>query len=488
MLVTPILILHRYLGVVLGVLMTLWCLSGFVMMYQPFPSTSLAERTAGLEPISLAKCCNYRSSMLDDDSPVGPLRIEMLNGRPVARLGGDADAFVFGLRDGADLGDMASGGVRDVAERFARGNHLAGAVTSLAPIGVDQWTVGEAGRYAPVWKATLGRDGAFIYVTGRSGEVVQDATPRERVLSWFGAIPHWLYPTILRQDAPLWSQVVIWSSVLGTFLTVTGIVVGLVKLRGRSGRFFPYRRPMWFLHHVFGIFVGLFVLTWTFSGLMTMEPWGLFEGQSAFSRADLTGDITWKQARTMIEGARSEIAKGDVVQLRVAPLLNQPYLIARRSDGSETRLGADGKPAPLDAAQFSAAARKAGASLTDARIETIAAEDSYYYSHHDKVVLPAIRLILADGDATRVYLNARTGEIARVADRSTQTYRWIENGLHRLDFPILRARPLWDIVVLPLLLAVTIACATGAWLSFTRIGRDFSRIARRRVPPREADV
>jgi len=30
--------------------------------------------------------------------------------------------------------------------------------------------------------------------------------------------------------------------------------------------------------------------------------------------------------------------------------------------------------------------------------------------------------------------------------------------------------------VLLLLAAVTVACATGAWMSFTRIGRDFSRV------------
>ena len=49
MIIRPLIILHRYVGVVLGVLMTVWCLSGFVMMYQPYPATSAAERQAGLE-------------------------------------------------------------------------------------------------------------------------------------------------------------------------------------------------------------------------------------------------------------------------------------------------------------------------------------------------------------------------------------------------------------------------------------------------------
>ncbi len=35
-----ILIVHRYLGVAIGLVMTLWCLSGFVMMYRGFPAVS----------------------------------------------------------------------------------------------------------------------------------------------------------------------------------------------------------------------------------------------------------------------------------------------------------------------------------------------------------------------------------------------------------------------------------------------------------------
>ena len=40
----------------------------------------------------------------------------------------------------------------------------------------------------------------------------------------------------------------------------------------------------------------------------------------------------------------------------------------------------------------------------------------------------------------------------------------------------MRSRPVWDIITLLLLAAVTVACATGAWMSFTRIGQDYSRI------------
>jgi hypothetical protein len=55
--------------------------------------------------------------------------------------------------------------------------------------------------------------GETLYVAG-TGEVVQQTTRAERILGWLGAVPHWLYPTMLRQDGALWSQVVIWTSVV----------------------------------------------------------------------------------------------------------------------------------------------------------------------------------------------------------------------------------------------------------------------------------
>ena len=81
-----------FVGVVLGVIMTLWCISGFVMMYQGFPETSQQERLAGLAPLDLVACC--ADLPIAADTPADSLRIEMLNGEPVLLLGREA---AFGL-------------------------------------------------------------------------------------------------------------------------------------------------------------------------------------------------------------------------------------------------------------------------------------------------------------------------------------------------------------------------------------------------------
>jgi hypothetical protein len=59
----------------------------------------------------------------------------------------------------------------------------------------------------------------ILYVSGRTGRVVHWTTATQRFWNWLGAIPHWLYFADLRSDVALWSEIVIWTSVLGTFLT-----------------------------------------------------------------------------------------------------------------------------------------------------------------------------------------------------------------------------------------------------------------------------
>jgi hypothetical protein len=66
--------------------------------------------------------------------------------------------------------------------------------------------------------------------------------------------------------------------------------------------------------------------------------------------------------------------------------------------------------------------------------------------------------------------------MALALDGTARTSRWLRTGLHDLDFPVLRTRPVWDLVALTLLAGVTASCATGAWLGLKRLGHDLRRL------------
>ena len=67
--------------------------------------------------------------------------------------------------------------------------------------------------------------------------MVHWTTQTQRFWNWLGTIPHWMYFTDLRSNVVLWSQIVIWTSLVGTFLTVVGLILGVAQFRrGAGGR------------------------------------------------------------------------------------------------------------------------------------------------------------------------------------------------------------------------------------------------------------
>ena len=71
-----------------------------------------------------------------------------------------------------------------------------------------------------------------------------------------------------------------WASGPALLGTIAGIWVGLLRLRLKpkynSGAVTPYRGWMkW--HHVTGLIGGLFVVTWLFSGWLSVNPFGWFD-------------------------------------------------------------------------------------------------------------------------------------------------------------------------------------------------------------------
>jgi PepSY-associated TM region len=466
-----LLVLHRYLAVSVGLLMALWCLSGFVMMYQQYPTLTDAEQLQGLQPLRLDDCCHRE--FLPEAGEAGDFRIEMQAGAPVLRERGSAP---FDLASGRPLRPASQLQILQIASDHAAGRGIRAKPRWLSEQGVDQWTLLSARPGQAIAHVALGdAAGTELYLNRDTGEVIQDTSRRERILTWFGAIPHWLYPLALRQNGPLWSRIVIWTSVIGVFLVATGLYVGIARWRRRDdGRRASPFRGWWYWHHIAGLAFGALALTWVFSGLLTMNPWGLLEGSDVASQVipRLQGSPSVTEQRRFMEQAPAKLVDDGYLRLRSQPFGGKLFVLGDRPDGSSVRLDADGNAAPLTEPELRGALAKLEPPLSE--LSLLQTEDAYYYSHKQQREFPVWRAILGDEQRTRLYVSPVTGEL-HIVDADARKMRWLERGLHGLDFSGLRKRPLWDIVTLLLLAGVTAVTVTGAWMALQRIRKDLSR-------------
>jgi uncharacterized iron-regulated membrane protein len=321
-------------------------------------------------------------------------------------------------------------------------------------------------------------DATRLYVSSITGEVVVWTTRDQRFWNWLGAIPHWLYFTELRRNGPLWVQIIIWSSLLGTFLTVIGLYLGIARFRtGKDGRVSPYYG--WFYwHHLTGLIFGIVTLTWVVSGLFSMQPWGFLESAGGNERQRLAGsDPQWGEVQSSLDTIRSR-GMDDVVSIRTAPSGGELFWLATHQDGRITRLDDRGNPAALTPDDLAKATQRLAGERAVETAEILHGEDAYYFrfqgfAERDPLVLPVYRIALRDDESTLYYLNPSTGQLLLKVDSAARGYRWLFNGLHRWDFTAtLRSRPLWDIVVLFLMIGSTVGVATGVYLAVRRIRLD----------------
>ena len=464
-----LILIHRYLGTAIGILMVGWCLTGIVMMYVRYPAVSQVERLRRLQPLELRGCCAVGANPIPDDASVDRFQVENLAGRPVLQLQfADRGPQLIDLTDGHAVSGVSRQQAADIAQW---GN--AQPARFLGLITYDEWTVsGEFNRARPLYLFALDdASGTQVYVSARTGRVVQLTTLHQRFWNWVGAVPHWLYFAQLRRNAALWTQVVIWSSLAGCFLTVFGIYLGVRQfLRRPAGRWSAYRGLLYW-HHLPGLIFGLFALTWVASGLISMNPWGFLDSAGTSTAVDdLIGPpIPGIQANRALVMLGSATLPAGVVAVESARLWGQLYLVATGIDGRRWRLGPDGRPAPLAAADWKKIAQTLSAATTGAA-EVLSTGDRYYYSRPGVPArFPVMRVVLNNEHRTRYYLDPVTGAPLGVIDSEARWYRWLHVGLHTLDFsPALRSRPLWDLLMWVLLGGVTVICGTGTWLGWRR--------------------
>lgn len=277
---------HRWLGIGLCLFMALWFVSGIVMLYVGYPKLSVSERLASLPALAGEACCRSSADVLaalPADFGLRSLRLTSLAGKPYfIAQGSKSRHAAIDAETGEVVQHVEEAAAIAVATAFAPG------ATVLAGQWLDEdaWTHSRAmDGHRPLYRVELAdAELKYLYVSGSTGEVVRDVTLTESRWNWLGAWLHWLYPLRGGWLDPWWTEIVIYTSLAATVLTLCGMLVGILRWRKapyRNGSRSPYRAAMMRWHHWLGLGFGLLAVTWIASGLFSMNPWKIFDSGAA---------------------------------------------------------------------------------------------------------------------------------------------------------------------------------------------------------------
>jgi PepSY-associated TM region len=467
-------LIHRWLGIVLGPLFAMWFASGIVMHFVPFPQLDERERVMGLPPLRL-------------EGPLrGPADAAMVLGiadtlrvRLIQRADGPV-YIVSGVSGSAAVkaSDLASASVQSSPLALVLGAdhaHQRGLKTAdtakISLLDYDQWTVsGKYHQHRPLHRLALDDDaGTELYLSSKTGEVVLDTTRSERAWNFVGSVAHWIYPPQLRSRPQLWSAVVWWLSLAALVSVIAGAILGVTRLRiGGKRRMSPYWGMHWW-HHVAGLVSLIFVTTWIFSGWLSMDDGWLFSRARA-SDADIAvvaGLPRWDLL------ARGDLQRIDPHAREVEWFAFGGKIFRREitAPGAQQLIETgSGDPAQkflfLPHAAIASIATGLGPGCGDPSV--VGPTDNY-----------GVASIMPESPVERIAcgdiwydIDAANGALAQKTDASRRAYRWLYGALHRLDFPALAARPtLRTVVIVPL-------CTIGFLFSLTGIAIGWRRLWR----------
>lgn len=495
-------LVHRWLGIVACVFFAMWFISGVVMMYVGYPKLTERERLQHLPPIDAQLNLLSPKQALDAAGITGPLsELRLANasaGKPVylispANKKPDAMGSKKPARVSSTVVIDAQSGERlrnvDVQHALASAAAYAGkgaTVSYLDSVDEDAFTHSRAlDAHRPLHRIEINdQDATLVYVSGKTGEVVRDATRNERLWNYAGAWIHWLYPFRGNFFNAYWTDIVIYLSILGIVAAITGTIVGITRWRFsrpyRNGSHSPYKNGIMKWHHIVGLLFALITITWIFSGLMSMNPWRIFDSGAQPLRTEL------------MQGGPLTISAQDAAPKNLLAAIDHPVRELRWTHnlGLSTVLayGAVGAPSLLDSHSATARTIDQDALLASARqllpapvasVEQLDQYDLYYYAREPHTMgggsekpLPILRVIFDDPHATWVHIDPHTGLVLGKIDNHKRTSRWLFAMLHSWDWlPLLDRRPLWDILLIILSVGGATLSITGVIIGWRRLGK-----------------
>jgi hypothetical protein len=468
---------HRYVGIAVCLLFAMWFVSGIAMIFaRGMPGLTPDKRIEHLLPldtaaIQLSPAQALKKALLE--RPPNRASLLTVMNRPAYRFFVGPSAVTVFADTGDVLGEVGQAEAVKIAAAFMNlpETQIKHAGEVLKP---DQWTLEDRG-VLPAHKIRVDDGtGTELYVSEETAEVELLTTRASRGLAWIAAIPHWMYFAPLRQNGPLWRQVVLWTSGIATVLAVIGIILGFTQYATRYSGLMRW-------HYVTGVTFGVFAMTWAFSGLLSMEPffWASEGGTGNRIPQALRGgalDVAMFPKLTLPPRAK------EVEFLRIQ---GSAYYRVRSDAGDPVLVSAEFAEVrrdPFPTESVMSRVKQGNPDVPISEWKLLDAYDSYYHPSERKPPLPVLRIKFADPDATWFYVDPHMSQVVTRFTRRERLQRWIYHGFHSLDFNFWYYQgPVWTTVMVALNAGGAVLSVIGVILAVKRVAKGIRRIGNRKL-------
>lgn len=496
--------IHKILGFLLSILFLIWFLSGFVMIYHDFPKVSPLDKLKKQQVISgTLPPVDSVMSLLPDSARLQSLSLDMHFDRPVFHFRGKAVPTDLYADTFQPLERLTYATIERTAAQWGQAPILR--VDSMRKL--DQWIpFGRLREEFPIYKYTFD-DGEKheLYISSRSGNVLQYTDKDQRFWAWLGAIPHYVYYTWLRQNQPVWINFVKWTSGVGCIMCLIGIILGLQTFwRSRKKGFVsPYKKRWYHWHYVSGLIFGIFAVTFAFSGLISLATLPDWMYKKPKNQQEVTQQETRGGGASRGGGMRGGGMRGGggnilsltgyaldyrklventegIKSIEWAVHQRHPYYRVTTNNETVNIDASDSlqiRPFVMTEDMIRRGLRQLYGDSTKYSLELITEYDEEYFARKkDMAPLPVYRVIVDDELHTRHYYNPETLSQRRMDDNS-RLRGLLFGGFHGLKFKFLADRPvLWNITMFTLLIGGSFLSLTGVVLSVKWLIRKIEKI------------
>jgi hypothetical protein len=442
--------IHQVTGTFLSLMFVAWFISGFVLIFKGFPHAPRKECFLQLPTFSSS---DFEHIRFLQDTVSGTVGLEKYFSQPVYRIPvGRSNQQVYDAQTLQTIKSFSQKKCIGIAEAY-----MDLPVTKAAAMyRLNQWMPWSYYEpLLPIYKCQFDDPSkTIIYVSSKTGNIVQLTDRKSRWAAYFGAIPHWIYFRSLRIKAELWSSVVTWISGIGAFVSFTGIIAGLIRFRKRNKQspgerqsITPYKKTWYKWHHLTGFAFGLFVFTFVLSGMFSLADlpkWMVSAGtdflpekkwnRSGIVLTDINGTPVdlWK-AVNHTPGIRKitwQKRMGKLTCHVFRDSYNRPEVYIINNDTIKQQ-----QTFPLSEV------RDRAEKLFPHTTFTVAEQTKYdnYYQESAKTLhpLPVYRIDWNNKGHNQLYIDPLTGEAIAAFNQTGKIHRWLYQGLHKFNIQYL---------------------------------------------------